>query len=639
MFLHPIFRNPLEENMKKINGFLALVLLLGWTVSVTAQDTQEQARLEAVKLNPKDATAHFNLGVVYFNKTRYEQAASEFEKCVQIDSKDNQAKELLESSRGFSAYAKNNYSEAAEKFKNTLKLNPQNPQANLLLGDCLTRLKKYKEAETAYQNSATNSPDNPEVVKNAYLGLAKIYTEREPKDYAKAAEALSVVVSMDPKNFVALQTLGFINFQSKNYKKAAEYWEKAVRIKKDAQIYKFLGFTYFNSGDFKDAIDNYNESIKRETAKELKEQNLNSLKETYYNLGVAYNDNGFFDEATEAFGQAFKLNPKDSDALVGQAQAMDAAVNAHMEKAGRFLVNSQYSDAILECKKVLKFQPENKQAQGFLDDAETKLGDEVEKHYAAGMAYYRSKETLKALTEWNAALEMEPNNAKCQAAIKKLKGKNTDKVKALVQAGDELYRQNDFAGANKKYAQARKISPSNKTVLSRLKKLSAAQTSKFDKYYEEGKGYLDEGRLKDAKKYLMAAQYIDPNNALVKKSLFMVQVRKGKKLEEAIELFERGDKNKAKEVFQEVLGVDPNNKKANDYIKKLTGKQSQAQVDAEKAKALYYEGVRFYLEGKIREAIEKWKECLAQDPNNFNAQNDIKKAEVKLQSLEKLNRN
>jgi cytochrome c-type biogenesis protein CcmH/NrfG len=125
----------------------------------------------------------------------------------------------------------------------------------------------------------------------------------------------------------------------------------------------------------------------------------------------------------------------------------------------------------------------------------------------------------------------------------------------------------------------------------------------------------------------------------VKQALFMVQVKKGKKLEEAIALFEKGNKKNAKEAFQEVLSVEPNNKKANDYIKKMTGQQSQAKVDADKAKALYYEGVSFYLEGKIREAIDKWKKCLAQDPNNFNAQNDIKKAEAKLQSLEKLNRN
>jgi tetratricopeptide (TPR) repeat protein len=639
MFLHPIFRKPFEEKMKKIFGFLALVLFLGFTVPVKAQEAREQAWLEAVKLNPRDATAHFNLGVAYFNNTRYEQATAEFEKCVQINSKDTQARELLESSRGFSAYSKNNYSAAAENFKNALKLNPQNPNANLLLGDCFVRLKKYKEAENAFQNYAATFPDDPEAVKNANLGLAKIYMDREPKDYAKAAEALTTVVSKDPKNFEALQNLGFINFQFKNYKKATEYWERAVRYKKDAQIYKFLGFSYFNAGDFNNAILNYNESIDRETAKDPKEQNVNSLRETYYNLGVAYNDNGLFDEATEAFGQAFKLNPKDSDALIGQAQAMDAAVNLHMEKAGRYLVNSQYSDAISECKKVLKFQPDNKQAQGFLDDAESKLGEEVEKHYSAGVAYYRKKETLKALTEWNAALEMDPTNAKCQAAIKKLKGKSTDQVKALLQAGDDLYRQNDFAGASKKYAQAKKISPGSKSVQTRLKKLNKAQTSKFETYYTEGKGYLDEGRLKDAKKYLTAAQYIDPNNVLVKKALFMVQIQKGKKLEEAIALFEKGNKSKAKETFQEVLSVEPNNSKANDYIKKMTGQQSQAKVDADKAKALYYEGVSFYLQGKIREAIDKWKQCLAQDPNNFNAQNDIKKAEAKLQSLEKLNRN
>jgi cytochrome c-type biogenesis protein CcmH/NrfG len=70
----------------------------------------------------------------------------------------------------------------------------------------------------------------------------------------------------------------------------------------------------------------------------------------------------------------------------------------------------------------------------------------------------------------------------------------------------------------------------------------------------------------------------------------------------------------------------------------LTGQQSVQKADAEKVKALYYEGVNLYINGKIHEAIAKWQECLKHDPGNVNAQNNIKKAQVKLQSIEKLSK-
>jgi tetratricopeptide (TPR) repeat protein len=128
----------------------------------------------------------------------------------------------------------------------------------------------------------------------------------------------------------------------------------------------------------------------------------------------------------------------------------------------------------------------------------------------------------------------------------------------------------------------------------------------------------------------------------VKAFLFKVQKDITVKVKEldvkGVALFDGGNKEEAKAKFEEVLKLKSSDETANDYVKKLTGQQSQEKVDAEKAKALYYEGVSLYINGKIHEAIDKWKECLKQDPGNMNAQKNIDKAMVKLQSIEKLNK-
>jgi len=59
-------------------------------------------------------------------------------------------------------------------------------------------------------------------------------------------------------------------------------------------------------------------------------------------------------------------------------------------------------------------------------------------------------------------------------------------------------------------------------------------------------------------------------------------------------------------------------------------------ADAEKVKVLYYEGIQLYLDGKVREAIKKWNECLEEDPRNEGALKNLEKAHAKLKGIQKL---
>lgn len=624
--------------MKKCKVILALLgLIFGGQVTLaTAQvsSSRQDLLLQAIKANPNDATAHFNLGVSYFNQQNYDLAIPEFQKCLQLNSNDQQAKELLESGLGISSYLKHDLSAAIDHFQKTLKINPKNPNANLLLGDSYLQLKQYEHAETALENYAANFPGDKEVQAKANFGLSKIFMDQ--KQYKQAIEVLTKVVSTDSGNFEALQNLAVAYFQSKDFQDAASYWEKAANLRKDARTYKFIGFSYYNLGNFNKAIDNYKKSIQIELQKDIKEQDVESLDDTYYNLAVAYDDNALYDDAADNFAQAFKNNPKDSNAAVGQAHAVDLAVNAHMEKASNFLLNNQYSDAISEWQKVLKYQPDNLQAKNFITDAQSKLNIEVDKHDAAGKALNQKGDTLGALREWNMALEMNPNDEKVRGEMKHLNVKTTEEVKSLLVDGDESYAAQDYAGALDKYLRAKKINPKSAQVKARLKKMNKQIQGIFDR----AKSYYAKGSLNKALVYLLQAKQIDQNNIDINGLLFKVQKDisvKVKNLDaDGIELFNGNNKEQAKLKFQDAISLRPNDETANDYVKKMTGQQSQAKMDAEKEKELYYEGVNLYINGKIREAIKKWQECLAQDPNNINAKNNIEKANVKLQSIDKL---
>lgn len=605
------------------------------SIALAQQNASQQALLSAIAANPNNETAHFNLAVSYLNEQKFDLAIPEFRKCLQINSNDKQAKEFLEISQGLSAFSQHNYSAAVDHFQNVLKINPRNPDANFLLAKAYVQLQQYPNAESALKNYSPTSPHEKE---EAGEILSKIYMDQ--KRYAEAIPELKNIVEVDPQNFNAYVNLGGSYYKMKDYQNATKFWEKAVKIQKDAQIFKQLGFSYYNLGDFADAIANYKKSIQVESSKPPQEQDLESLDDTYYNLAVAYSDNAFYDDAAEAFQQAFKLNPKDSNAALGQAQAIDAAINAHMEKASNSLLNNQYSDAIAEWQKVLKYQPDNQQAQGFITDAQSKLKLEVDKHYAAGKSYAQTGDTLQALNEWNLGLQMDPTNEEIQKALKNLKSKKNDRTKVLMAEAEEYYQSNDLSDAILSYQKAKEIDPHNPKIKKRLKQLESNQSDASNGTYAKALKCYSEGDIKSALKYLQMAKQVDSSSSKVAAFLFKVQkdiTVKVKDLDaEGVSLFEGNEKEKAKAKFQEVLKLKSNDDTANDYVKQMTGQQSQAKADAEQAKTLYYDGVSLYINGNIHEAIAKWNECLRADPGYVSANENIKKAEAKLKSIEKL---
>ncbi len=624
--------------------FIPLVVFasIGFGPGLTlAQDARQQAYLDAIKANPKDATAHFNLGLSYFNQQNYDEAVNEFKKCLQINSNDNDAKELLECSEGISAYLQKNYSMAVDHLQKTVKLNPKNQNANMLLGDSYLQLKQFDNAETALQNYAQAFPDDKKVQAKAHEGLGTILLGE--KKYLEATKELAKAATSDPKNYSAIKNLGYAYYQLKNYKEAAVAFEKVAQFKKDMSTFELLGGTYYNLGDFSNSILNYKKAIQIESAKDPKEQDTDSLAEAYYNLGVAYSDNALFDEAVESYEKAFQINPKDSNAAAGKGIAIESAITSHMDKATHFLVSNRYGEAVGEWNKVLKYQPDNEQVKGFIADAQTKLQVEVDKHYAAGRVQAQAGKTLGALSEWNLALQMDPDNEKIKKAIRSLEVRKNDRVKALLAQGDQLNQDGDYSGALDAYTQAAKVDPRNKLVKARLKKISLKRTNEIDSVFTRAMSAYSKGDLKSAQKYMAQAKEIDPKSQKVGDALFKIQKDITLRIKalngDGVALFNDGKKDEAKLKFEEVLKLKSSDETANEYVKKMTGQQSHEKADAEMVKALYYDGVNLYINGKIHEAIKKWQECLKQDPGNVNAQNNIDKAMAKLKSIEKLNGN
>ncbi len=619
---------------RSIQCLLALSLLLCAANFSAAQDTKLKALQAAVLAQPGEANTHFNLGVEYFNRGMYEQALPELEKAAKMNSGDREAKELVEFTRGYMAYTKGNHNEALKGFQAALKTNPKNPNAAKLLGMVYSQMKEYGQAEKAFQTYVETFPAK-DAQTVGYLNLGKIYLDQ--KRYPEAEVALQKVLTLSPKDFDALKNMGVVHFQTGDYTKAAAAWKRASQAMTKAQdpmeqatVHKYLGFSYYRSGALQEAIASYQKSLKGNP----------DDYDTLYNLGVAFLDNGAYDDASEVFRQAFSKNPNDSNAALGQAQAIDLAINTHMDKGNSFLMSGEYTSAINEWQKVLQYQPDHPEAQSFIAEAKKKMSDEVDKLYESGRASARAGQTLAALQQWNSALAMNPDSVKVKEAVRQLNLKTSMKVSSLTGMGDDALASGDYLKAVGLYRQALVSNPKSASIKAKLQKAQASQSAEYKRAFNAGEKDMREGKLRSAIQNYGRAVAVDPASAVAKQRLDSARVKRSVRIEELTRegkaLFESGNKKEAQAKFNSVLALDVNHEQANDFIKKITGEQSKAKVDAEAVKRIYYEGVNLYINGKINEAIVKWQECLRLDPGNVNAQNNINKAKMKLQSIQKV---
>lgn len=113
-------------------------------------------------------------------------------------------------------------------------------------------------------------------------------------NYGEAISELSLAVSLDPKLSEAHNLLG-VAYDKKGFgDRAKESFERAVKMEEDADTLNNLGFSFYQSGNYRAAVDRLKRAARLAPSDE---RILN-------NLGLAYCRLGKIDEAYKAFARA-----------------------------------------------------------------------------------------------------------------------------------------------------------------------------------------------------------------------------------------------------------------------------------------------------------------------------------------------
>jgi serine/threonine-protein kinase len=249
----------------------------------------------ALQLDPKYARAHAGLGEAYwrkYNETKElrwsEDAASNCGSALVLNAELAEAHVCL----GRIHDGRGRYEAAAVEFERALQLDPTNDDAYAGLGHAQEMLGSFDRAEDTYRRAVNLRPRH--WVNHNRLGHFYFNAGR----YSDAAEMFLQVVALAPDGFRGYSNLGGSYIHMDRYDDAIAALERSRGIRPTASNTSNLGTAYFNRGRFADAARAFEQAVK------LADTN----SELWGNLADAYHwADGERPRAAEAYRRAIAL--------------------------------------------------------------------------------------------------------------------------------------------------------------------------------------------------------------------------------------------------------------------------------------------------------------------------------------------
>jgi len=113
------------------------------------------------------------------------------------------------------------------KLVERLKKTPDDAEGWAMLGRSYVVMERYADAVKAYDKAVTIVPDSPEWLVD-YADVLAVTNGRSMA--GKPTELLERALRIDPSNPKSLALAGTMEFERRNFAKAAEYWEKLLAI-------------------------------------------------------------------------------------------------------------------------------------------------------------------------------------------------------------------------------------------------------------------------------------------------------------------------------------------------------------------------------------------------------------------------
>lgn len=185
---------------------------------------------QAAKLDPNNSDIYHHRGQVYLLLEKIEEATAEFAKAVELNS--NFSIAYIQKCYADYRYAQvNKNMEALGKvrvaFEKAIEKFPKCSEAYILFAQVLSDQQDYGRADALFDKAIEVDPQHATLF--VHKGLVQL---QKSGDVEKAVKLITMAIEMDEKCDFAYETLGTIEVQRANLRKAVELFEKAITLAK-----------------------------------------------------------------------------------------------------------------------------------------------------------------------------------------------------------------------------------------------------------------------------------------------------------------------------------------------------------------------------------------------------------------------
>lgn len=449
-----ILKNRLDEASKLDNAILKSsprdteALVFKGQIQLRQNDTggAVDSFQNALKNDPDNAVAHYQLGLAYDQQHNEARAESEWREAVRVrpDLTDAQralaalalrradldallqiAQQIINSQpaaadgflfKGIAEIARGKYSDAEQDAQQAMQRAPQNPAPYIQMGNVHLAQKHYADAEKFYQQALDKDPSSSD----GLSGLMNTYFAQKQPDKAIAAANAQIAKSPNNSNFYDLLGTALFNGR-KDLPGAETALRKAIELDKtNTDALEKLGKVQVQEGAADQAIALYQQSIK-DNPRDIRFLIL---------TGELYESKQQWDQAKAMYQQALSIVPDQPlasnnlayvllqqggnvDVALAMAQAarrgMPDSPNAADTLGWAYYQKGVYQTAISQFQEAIRLG----EKRGMPDDAVI--------HYHLGLAYEKANQNGLARQQLEKAVKLSPNNADAKKALSELR--------------------------------------------------------------------------------------------------------------------------------------------------------------------------------------------------------------------------
>lgn len=583
-----------------------------------------------------------NIAAHYFNIGKYNNAAKWYEK-VDPKTVNSQDKEQYLFNYGYSSFVVNKYDRAKGLFSELLNSSEYGSEAAYYVGYIAYKQDDYETANDYFQKLQSSGKYQSNL---EYYMVDMSFNKGEFQTAIEQGIPLLEKTKRRDEYSELSKIIGESYFNLKKYKEALPYLEgyRGKRGKWSNTDYYLLGYTYYQQGDYENAVSKFNKIVGGDDA---------IAQNAYYHLAFSYLKLKQKTEALNAFKNALEMDYDEEiqeDAWYNYAkmsyeignpyQNLTKVLTEYSKKYPNSKRSNEVNDLVASSYLISK---DYEGALAFLNDQKNSKSKDVYQvaAYSIGLEKFKKAEFESAVDYFSKAI----SNSSSDSVL----------AKALFWRAESYFAQENYQEAIEDYNALGKLSVSDNTIFDELgynKGYALYKFSEFDdaidSFAEFTKKSKDDEKVADAYHRIADSYFAMANYDRAIKN-YSVAIKKSNNNQDyaifhrAISYGFEGDEDRKIRSLNAFVNKQRKSQylddayyvMANSHVKKGNNAEAHDNYDAliQKfsrsplvPKAMLRKALIYYNEGKNEKAIDTYKQVAANFPNTDDSKQAVKSA-------------